>query len=192
MTGKKEEKERKEKQNEMEDKHKENQEQKGQQEKKEKKKHPSYKALYEELKGEYEELHDRYLRLSAEFDNFRKRTLKEKADLAKYGGEQVLLSLLPVVDDFERAMSSMPEGEECSSYVEGIRLIYNKLMDFLRQNGVSEMEALHQPFDPELHEALSKIPAPGEELKGKVVDVLQKGYFLKEKVLRHAKVVVGE
>ncbi len=161
-------------------------------EKKEKKKHPSYKSKYEELEKEYKELHERYLRLSAEFDNFRKRTLKEKADLSKYGGEQVLLSLLPVVDDFDRAMASMPEHEECTSYIEGINLIYNKLLDFLKQNGVTEMEALHQEFDPELHDALTKIPAPEEKLKGKVVEVLQKGYYLKEKVLRHAKVVVGE
>ncbi len=160
--------------------------------KKEKKKHPSYKAKYEELEKEYKEMRDRYLRLSAEFDNFRKRTLKEKADLSKYGGEQVLLSLLPVIDDFDRAMASMPEHEECNSYIEGITLIYNKLLDFLRQNGVTEMEALHQPFDPDLHEALTKIPVPEEDLKGKVVEVLQKGYYLKEKVLRHAKVVVGE
>ena len=161
-------------------------------EKKEKNKHPSYKAKYEELEKAYQELQDRYLRLSAEFDNFRKRTLKEKADLSKYGGEQVLLSLLPVVDDFDRAMASLPEDEACSSYVEGISLIYNKLLDFLKQNGVTEMEALHQEFNPDLHDALTKIPAPEEDLKGKVVEVLQKGYYLKEKVLRHAKVVVGE
>ena len=163
-----------------------------QEEKKDKKKHVSYKARYEELQEEYKELHDRYLRLSAEFDNFRKRTLKEKADLSKYGGEQVLLSLLPVIDDFDRAMDSMPEHKECESYIEGITLIYNKLKDFLEQNGVTEMEALHQPFDPDLHDALTKIPVEKEDLKGKVVDVLQEGYWLKEKVLRHAKVVVGE
>ncbi len=186
MTDKKKEKEIKENMEQNEKKHTEDQE------KKEKKKHPSYKAKYEELEKEYKELHDRYLRLSAEFDNFRKRTLKEKADLSKYGGEQVLLSLLPVIDDFDRAMASLPEEGECNSYTEGITLIYNKLLDFLKHNGVTEMEALHQPFDPDLHEALTKIPAPEEELKGKVVEVMQKGYFLKEKVLRHAKVVVGE
>ncbi len=183
------EKERKEKNTEMEEKHTGHNEH---EEQEKKKKHVSYKAKYEELQKEYEELKDRYLRLSAEFDNFRKRTLKEKADLTKYGGEQVLLSLLPVIDDFDRAMNSMPEEEACSSYVEGIKLIYNKLKDFLKQNGVTEMEVLYQDFDPELHDAVSKVPAPEEGLKGKIVDVVQKGYFLKEKVLRHAKVVVGE
>ncbi len=150
-----------------------------------KKKHTSYKARYEELQ-------DRYLRLSAEFDNYRKRTLREKADLTKFASENVLLSLLPVIDDFDRAMDSLPDGEECKSYIEGISLIYNKVRDFLKQNGVEEMEALHQPFDADLHDAVTKIPAPEEEMKGKVVDVLQKGYYLKGKVLRHARVVVGE
>ncbi len=190
MTDKKKEKQQ-EKENKKEMEHTTNARQE-ENEKQEKKKHPSYKAKYEAIEKEYKELHERYLRLSAEFDNFRKRTLKEKADLSKYGGEQVLLSLLPVVDDFDRAMATLPEQKECESYIEGITLIYNKLLDFLKQNGVTEMEALHKEFDPDLHDALTKVPAPEEELKGKVVDVLQKGYYLKEKVLRHAKVVVGE
>ena len=150
-----------------------------------KKKHTSYKAKYEEIQ-------DRYLRLSAEFDNYRKRTLREKADLTRFASEGVLLSLLPVIDDFDRAMASLPEQGECKSYIEGISLIYNKVKDFLKQNGVEEMEALHQPFDADLHDAVTKIPAPEDKLKGKIVDVLQKGYYLKGKVLRHAKVVVGE
>ncbi|HHJ09501.1 MAG TPA: nucleotide exchange factor GrpE [Bacteroidetes bacterium] len=150
-----------------------------------KKKHISYKAKYEEVQ-------DRYLRLSAEFDNYRKRTLREKADLTKFASEGVLLSLLPVIDDFDRAMASLPGHEECKSYVEGISLIYNKIKDFLKQNGVEEMKVLHQTFDPDLHDAVTKIPAQEDDLKGKIVDVLQKGYFLKGKVLRHAKVVIGE
>ncbi|MCD6200970.1 MAG: nucleotide exchange factor GrpE [Bacteroidales bacterium] len=150
-----------------------------------KKKHPSYKVKYEDM-------HDRYLRLSAEFDNYRKRTLREKADLTKFASEGILLSLLPVIDDFDRAMASLPEQEECQSYIEGISLIYNKIKDFLNQNGVEEMEALHKTFDPDLHDAVTKVPVPEEDLKSKVVDVLQKGYFLNGKVLRHAKVVVGE
>ncbi len=150
------------------------------------------KKKYISYKTKYAELQDRYVRLSAEFDNYRKRTLREKADLTKFAAENVLLSLLPVIDDFDRAMTSLPEQEECKGHSEGITLIYNKIKDFLKQNGVEEMEALHQPFDPDLHDALTKVPAPEEGLKGKVVDVLQKGYYLKGKVLRHAKVVVGE
>lgn len=143
-------------------------------------------------KEEYEALHDKYLRLSAEFDNFRKRTLKEKADLTKFAGENLLLDLLPVVDDFERALDVIPDEESVKAIREGTILIYNKLKDFLRQNGVEEIDALHQEFDTDIHEAVTKIPAPEKKLKGKVVDVIQKGYFLNGKVLRYAKVVIGE
>ncbi len=150
-----------------------------------KKKHPSYKTKYEEIQ-------DRYLRLSAEFDNYRKRTLREKADLTKFAAEGVILSLLPVIDDFDRAVDALPENEEYKSYKEGITLIYNKLKDFLKQNGVEEMEVMHHPFDADLQEAVTKMPAPEKNMKDKVVDVLQKGYTLKGKVLRYAKVVVGK
>ena len=153
--------------------------------KKTSRKSPSYKE-------EYEALHDKYLRLSAEFDNFRKRTLKEKADLTKFAGENLLLGLLPVVDDFERALELIPDEESVKAIREGTVLIYNKLKDFLRQNGVEEIDALHQEFDTDIHDAVTKIPAPDKKLKGKIVDVIQKGYFLNGKVLRYAKVVIGE
>lgn len=150
------------------------------------------KKKYISYKTKYEELHEKYLRLSAEFDNYRKRTLREKADLMKFAAEGVLQNLLPIADDFDLAITSFPEDQECQGSKEGITLIYNKLKDFLRQNGVEEMNVLHKNFDTDLHEAVTKIPAPEEKLKGKVVNVIQKGYFLKGKVLRYAKVVVGE
>jgi len=143
-------------------------------------------------KEEYEAMHDKYLRLSAEFDNYRKRTLKEKADLTKFAGEGLLTSLLPVIDDFDRAIQLMPEDDSCRAMKEGTLLIYNKFKEYLRQNGVEEIEALHKDFDTDVHEAVTKIPAPEKKLKGKVVDVIQKGYFLNGKVLRYAKVVIGE
>jgi molecular chaperone GrpE len=146
----------------------------------------------DKYKAEYHALHDKYLRLSAEFDNYRKRTLKEKADLTKFAGEGLLAGLLPVIDDFERAIGSMPEGQSCEAVREGTVLIYNKFKEFLRQNGVEGMEAIHNDFDTDLHEAVTKIPAPEKKLKGKVVDVILKGYYLNGKVLRFAKVVIGE
>ncbi len=145
-----------------------------------------------ELEQKLQELSDKHLRLQAEFDNFRRRTVKEKAELIRSGGESVLVSILPVIDDFERAIGSMTEIPDDDAAKEGILLIYSKFKEFLQQNNVKEIEALHQEFDVDHHEALTKIPAPEEELKGKVVDVIQKGYTLNDKVIRFAKVVVGE
>ena len=138
------------------------------------------------------ELQDRYLRLSAEYDNFRKRTLKEKIDLQKSANENLLEALLPVADDFDRAMQSVDEAKDIVAVKEGMKLISGKFAGFLNQQGVKEIEALNKEFDTDLHEAITKIPAPSKKLKGKVVDVVQKGYFLNDKVLRFSKVVIGE
>ena len=138
------------------------------------------------------ELQDRYLRLSAEYDNFRKRTLKEKIDLQKSANVNLLESLLPVADDFDRALQSVDEAKEIEAVKEGLKLISGKFNGFLTQQGVKEIEAVNKKFDTDLHEAITKIPAPTKKLKGKVVDVVQKGYYLNEKVLRFAKVVIGE
>ena len=138
------------------------------------------------------ELQDRYLRLSAEYDNFRKRTLKEKIDMQKSANENLLETLLPVADDFDRAMQSVDEAKEIEAVKEGLKLIAGKFNGFLKQQGVKEIEAVNKEFDTDLHEAITKIPAPSKKLKGKVVDVVQKGYFLNEKVLRFSKVVIGE
>mgnify|MGYP001815063837 FL=1 len=138
------------------------------------------------------ELQDRYLRLSAEYDNFRKRTLKEKIDLQKSANENLLEALLPVADDFDRAMQSVDEATDIEAVKEGMKLISGKFIGFLNQQGIKEIEANSKEFDTDLHEAITKIPAPSKKLKGKVVDVVQKGYFLNDKVLRFSKVVIGE
>ena len=135
----------------------------------------------EELKAQAEEQKDRYLRLSAEFDNYRKRTLKERSDLLKTASGDTLSGMLPVLDDLERAMASMEKATDVSAVLEGVKLIYSKLQEFLKNKGVVEIDAMNQVFDTDLHEALTKIPAPTEDLKGKVVDVIQKGYKIEEK-----------
>lgn len=138
------------------------------------------------------ELQDRYLRLSAEYDNFRKRSLKEKIDLQKSANQNLLETILPVADDFDRAMQSVDEAKDIKAVKEGLKLISGKFKGFLSQQGVKEIEAVNKEFDTDLHEAITKIPAPSKKLKGKVVDVVQKGYFLNDKVLRFSKVVIGE
>lgn len=138
------------------------------------------------------ELNDKYLRLAAEYDNYRKRTLKERMDLMKTAGEDILINILPVMDDFDRALGSIDQAKEISAVKEGVQLIYNKFRDFLKQRGVKEIEAKEKDFDTDLHEAITKIPAPNDNLKGKVVDVVEKGYYLHEKVIRFSKVVIGE
>jgi molecular chaperone GrpE len=135
---------------------------------------------------------DKYLRLSAEFDNFRKRTLKEKMDLLRNASESVMVSFLPIMDDVERAMSAIEISDNLETTKEGITLIYNKFKDFTKQNGVVEMDVRGLALDTDQHEAITKIPAPSEDLKGKIVDVVQKGYLLNDKVIRFAKVVIGE
>ena len=139
-----------------------------------------------------EEQKDKYLRLSAEFDNYRKRTIKEKAELILNGGEKSLSSILPVVDDFERAIKTMETATDVNAVKEGVELIYNKFMAVLAQNGVKVIETKDQPLDTDYHEAIAVIPAPEEAQKGKILDCVQTGYTLNDKVLRHAKVVVGE
>lgn len=146
----------------------------------------------EELKAQLEEQKDRYLRLSAEFDNYRKRTLKERSDMLKTANGDTLSGMLPVLDDLERAMQSMEKATDVAAVREGVVLIYNKLQEFLKNKGIVEIDAMNQVFDTDLHEAITKIPAPTEDLKGKVVDVIQKGYKIDTKVIRYAKVVVGE
>ena len=139
-----------------------------------------------------EEQKDKYLRLSAEFDNYRKRTMKEKAELILNGGEKSLSSILPVVDDFERAIKTMETATDVQAVKEGVELIYNKFMATLAQNGVKVIETKDQPLNTDYHEAIAVIPAPSEAQKGKILDCVQTGNTLNDKVLRHAKVVVGE
>jgi molecular chaperone GrpE len=152
----------------------------------------SHRKEVEELGNKIIELNDKYLRLSAEFDNYRKRTLKEKMDLVKSGGETVLLKILPVVDNLERAMSSIRETTEIDAVKQGIELIYNNFSEFLKQNGVTPIDCLNQDFNSDVQEAITKIPVTDPGQKGKVVDVIEKGYYLHDKVIRYAKVVVGD
>ncbi len=146
----------------------------------------------EKAESEILDLKDKHIRLQAEFDNYRKRTLKERMDLMKTAGESLLVGILPVIDDFDRAMQLLDNVEEENHVKEGVKLIYNKFQDFLKQNGVKEIEAKEKDFDTDLHEAITTFPAPTEELKGKIIDVVQKGYYLHDKVIRHSKVVIGE
>lgn len=145
-----------------------------------------------QLQEKLSEMQDKYLRLSAEYDNFRKRTLREKMDLTKYAGENILLRLLPFMDDFERAIKHMDNSADAGAVKEGISLIYLKFSDFLKQNGVQEIESLNQAFNVDIHEAVAKVEVEDEDKKGRVVDVVLKGYYLQDKVLRYSKVVVGE
>jgi molecular chaperone GrpE len=151
-----------------------------------------YAEKIEELGNKLSEINDRHLRLQAEFDNFRKRTLKEKAELIKSGGESVLTNILPIIDDFDRALGTMSGVADEDPAKIGFLLIFNKFKDFLKVNQVSEIEAIGKDFDVDMHDAITKIPAPAEDMKGKVVDVVQKGYLLNGKVIRYAKVVIGD
>ncbi|KGN95086.1 nucleotide exchange factor GrpE [Porphyromonas crevioricanis] len=144
------------------------------------------------LNRELNSLRDDHLRLMAEFDNYRKRTLKEKSELIRNGGERTLRDLLPVVDDMERAISNLPEEERKTPFAEGVELIYKKMTDFLTAQGVKPIETVGEVFDDEKHEAVAMIPAPNPEEAGKVIDCTRKGYTLNDKVLRFAAVVVGQ
>ncbi|WP_456088649.1 nucleotide exchange factor GrpE [Parabacteroides sp.] len=146
----------------------------------------------EVLKKKYDELNDSHLRLMAEFDNYRKRTLREKSELIKNGGESALTHLLPVVDDFERALQNIRSAEDIKAVTEGVELIYSKFMSYLSHQNVKPIETVGEPFDAETSEAVAMIPAPEPDMKGKVLDCVQTGYTLNDKVIRHAKVVVGE
>lgn len=137
-------------------------------------------------------LEDKYLRQVAEFDNYRKRTIKEKAELIKNGGERAIESILPVLDDFERALSNMAKDENAAEILTGVELIYNKFVGILKQNGLQKIETEGAEFNTDYHEAIAMVPTPNEELKGKVLDCVQAGYILNDKVIRHAKVAVGE
>mgnify|MGYP001081640962 FL=1 len=146
----------------------------------------------EEANKVIEDQKDKYLRLSAEFDNYRKRTMKEKAELILNGGEKTISSILPIVDDFERALKNMETATDVAAVKEGVELIYNKFMSVLAQDGVKVIETKEQPLDTDYHEAVAVIPSPDKALKGKILDCVQTGYMLNDKVIRHAKVVVGE
>lgn len=146
----------------------------------------------DELEKRLMEMNDKYLRLSAEFDNYRKRTLKEKMELTKAAGEQLLMNILPVVDNFERAMQSMETATDVDALRAGVDLIYTNFKDFLGKNGIKEIETLGADFNTDVHEAVTLVPAPTPDMKGKVIDCIQKGYYLNDKVIRFAKVVVGE
>jgi molecular chaperone GrpE len=146
----------------------------------------------EKAENEIVDLKDKHIRLQAEFDNYRKRTLKERMELLKTASESLLVSILPVIDDFDRAIQTLDLVEEESPVKDGVKLIFNKFQEFLKQNGVKEIDAKEQAFDTDLHEAITTFPAPTEELKGKIIDVVQKGYYLNDKVIRHSKVVIGE
>jgi len=140
----------------------------------------------------YNQMNDSYLRLMAEFDNYRKRTLREKAELIKSGGEAVLTDMLPVIDDFERALNNVRNTEDITAVIQGLELIYAKFISYLSQQGVRVIETNDQVFNTELYEAIATIPAPEDAMKGKILDCIQTGYTLYDKVIRHAKVVVGE
>ena len=149
-------------------------------------------AQVDELTKEQEEMKDKYLRLSAEFDNYRKRTMKEKAELILNGSEKAFKAILPVVDDMERALATMKKATDVEAVKEGVELIYNKFIQILGQNGVQAMDTKEKELDTDFHDAIAIIDAPSEELKGKILDCVETGYTLNDKVLRHAKVVVGK
>lgn len=144
-----------------------------------------------ELEAKIAEANDKYLRLYSEFDNFRKRSIKEKADLIKSGGEDVFKAVLPVIDDFERAMKASENATDIKAVSEGVHLIYHKFKTTLKQKGLEEMEAAGKVFDADIMEAITSIPSPTEDMKGKVIDEVEKGYSLNGKVIRFAKVVIG-
>jgi len=143
------------------------------------------------LKAELAEANDKYLRLYAEFDNYKRRTNKERVELLQTAGKDVIVDLLTVLDDFERATKSMETATDVQAVKEGISLVQNKLKNILSNKGLKEMDSIGTPFDADIHEAITNIPAPSEEMKGKVIDQVEKGYYLNDKVIRFAKVVVG-
>lgn len=144
-----------------------------------------------ELQGQMNELRDKYMRMYAEFENYKRRAVREKIDWMKTASQDTLSALLPVLDDFDRARK-FAENKAEAGWSEGVELVYQKLYNSLRHKGLEAMDSNGQPFDPELHEAITEIPVPSEEMKGKVVDTLEKGYLLNDKIIRHAKVVVGK
>ena len=144
------------------------------------------------LEAQLEKEKKEYVFLMAEFDNFRKRTLKDKAEIIKNGAESAMRNILPIIDDFDRALQATATSEDVAAVREGVELIYNKFIKYLESNGVKEMTTTGETFDADIHEAVTTFPAPSEEMKGKIIDTVQKGYSINDKVLRHAKVVVGQ
>lgn len=156
---------------------------------------PELEKLQEQLarlEKDNQELKDKYIRLYAEFDNYKKRTIREKVELMNTAARDTMAALLPVLDDFDRARKIAIDETTVESFTEGVRLVYNKLYRVLSQQGLEAMETDGEVFDPELHEAFTEIPAPSEEMKGRIVDTIEKGYKLNDKIIRHAKVVVGK
>ncbi|MCB0686672.1 MAG: nucleotide exchange factor GrpE [Saprospiraceae bacterium] len=149
-------------------------------------------ASTKNLESELAEIKDKYLRLFAEFDNYKKRTARERLDLIRTASEDLVGKLLPVLDDFERAKKNAEDSSSPESFSEGVSLVYQKLHHALESKGLKAMDPEEIDFDPELHEAITKIPAPDPSLKGKIIDVIEKGYYLNDKIIRHAKVVIGE
>lgn len=147
---------------------------------------------FESVQSELNELKDKYLRLLAEFENFKKRTVREKMDLMKNAAQDTLSGLLPVLDDFDRAKKSAEDEESAEVFSDGVRLVYQKLNSTLQNMGLKEFDANGELFDPELHEAITEIPSPTDDLKGKVIDTVEKGYRLNDRIIRYAKVVVGK
>ena len=165
--------------------------------KKEKKSRKSSKKTvkleeYQALQGEMDELKDKYLRLMAEFENFRKRNVRERLDLMKNAAQDTMSALLPVLDDFDRAKKSAEDEKSEEVFTEGVSLVYNKLFTSLGSLGLESFDATGEDFDPEIHEAITEIPAPSEEQKGQVIDTIEKGYRLNDRIIRYAKVVVGK
>ena len=143
-------------------------------------------------KEEYQQLNEKYLRLYAEFENYKKRTIKERMELVRNAAQETIVDLLPVLDDFDRAKKNAEDEDTEEYFSEGVELVYNKLYKVLKQKGLKPMETDGKEFDSELHEAISEIPAPSDKMKGKIIDTVEKGYFLNDKIIRHAKVVVGK
>ena len=148
-------------------------------------------SVEDKLRAELAEANDKYLRLYAEFDNYKRRTSKERVDLLQTAGKDVIVDMLPILDDFERALKSMETATDVSAVKEGVTLVHNKIKSTLTNKGLKEMESKGNVFDADIHEAITNIPAPSEDLKGKVVDEVEKGYYLNDKVIRFAKVIVG-
>jgi molecular chaperone GrpE len=150
------------------------------------------KSPIEKLQDELAIEKDRHIRLFAEFDNYKKRTSKERLELIQTAGKEVVVSMLPVLDDFERALKQMENAQDVTAVKDGVKMIYNKFKTTLEQKGLKEMQAIQQEFNADVHEAITEIPAPTDDLKGKVIDQVEKGYYLFDKIIRFAKVVVGK
>jgi molecular chaperone GrpE len=146
----------------------------------------------EEYEAQISELKDKYLRLFAEFDNYKKRTARERLDIIRTATEELMLALLPVLDDFDRAKKLSDDENTEEKFSDGVNLVYQKLYSTLMQRGLIPMDSENQDFDSELHEAISKVKAPSKKLTGKIIDYIEKGYYLNDKIIRHAKVVIGE